>query len=236
MITLCDKASGEQRIGSQMAQATRDPSPLVVGIGGTTRPNSSSEIALRLALQAAADAGARTQAFLGTDIEFPIYAPERAARDSRVLAFLDAVRLADAVIISSPGYHGSISGLIKNGLDYMEDMRGDTRPYLEGRAVGCIVCAHGWQATGTTLSALRDVVHALRGWPTPLGATINTSTRVFEGGRCVEEKAAMQLATVGRQVVEFARLTVARSVGEAIPAPGAVPDAGSSMRLSARAS
>lgn len=179
--------------------------PLVVGIGGTLRRGSSSEVALRVALDAAGAAGARTEAFVGEDIEFPIYAPERPGRDARVQAFLGAIRRADAVIIASPGYHGSISGLIKNALDYLEDIRDDARPYLDGCAVGCIVCAYGWQATGTTLSALRDVVHALRGWPTPLGATINTSGSVFAGDRCIDVKTQAQLSTVGRQVVEFAR-------------------------------
>lgn len=179
--------------------------PFIVGIGGTLRPGSSSEIALRVALDAAAAAGARTQAFVGADIELPIYAPERPGRSPAALAFLDAVRRADGVLIASPGYHGSISGLVKNALDYLEDLRGDARPYLDGRAVGCIVCAYGWQATGSTLSALRDIVHALRGWPTPLGATINSSEPVFADGRCVDARALAHLATVGRQVVDFAR-------------------------------
>lgn len=187
-----------------------DPSPdgerpFIVGIGGTLRAGSSSEIALRVALDAAAAAGARTQAFVGADIELPIYAPERPGRSPAALAFLDALRRADGVLIASPGYHGSISGLVKNALDYLEDLRGDARPYLDGRAVGCIVCAYGWQATGSTLSALRDIVHALRGWPTPLGATINSSEPVFMEGRCVDARALTHLATVGRQVVEFAR-------------------------------
>jgi len=36
-------------------------------------------------------------------------------------------------------------------MDYLEDLRGDARPYLDDRAVGCIVCAHSWQATGSML-------------------------------------------------------------------------------------
>lgn len=179
--------------------------PLVVGIGGTTRHGSSSEIALRLALAAAEEAGAETLAFCGTAIDFPMYAPERPERSGTALDFIEAIRAADGVIISSPGYHGSISGLIKNALDYIEDTRSDTRAYLDGRAVGCIVCAHGWQATGSTLAAMRSIVHALRGWPTPLGATINTSLPVFQAGTCVDADIAARLAEVGRQVVTFAQ-------------------------------
>jgi FMN reductase len=109
------------------------------------------------------------------------------------------------VIIASPGYHGGISGLVKNALDYVEDLREHERPYLDGRAVGCIVCAYGWQATSTTLVSLRSVVHALRGWPTPLGATINSAQRVFDdSGAVVDQAVATSLELLGRQVVQFA--------------------------------
>jgi len=125
------------------------------------------------------------------------------------------LRRADGLIVASPGYHGSLSGLIKNALDYAEDMREDTRPYFEGRAVGLIACANGWQATGATLTALRSIVHALRGWPTPLGVAINTSESRFDASNEPSTPAtAQQLDILASQVVEFAlqraALTAAR--------------------------
>jgi hypothetical protein len=70
---------------------------------------------------------------------------------------------------------------VKNVLDYVEDLRADIRLYLDGRAVGCVAMALGWQATVTTLTALRSIVHALRGWPTPLGAALNSVEVTFDG-------------------------------------------------------
>ena len=75
---------------------------------------------------------------------------------------------ATLIIVASPAYHGGVSGLVKNALDYVEDLRDAKRPYLDGRAVGCIACAGGWQAAVATLTGLRSISHALRGWPTPL--------------------------------------------------------------------
>lgn len=181
--------------------------PLIVGIGGTTRPRSSSELALRIALDAAERRGARTVLFAGPDLGFPLYAPEDPARTPQALDFVEAIRACDGVIVASPGYHGSVSGLIKNALDYIEDLRADARVYLEGRAVGCIACAYGWQATGSTLATLRSVVHALRGWPTPLGVAINSADRIFDAdGVCVDEKTRGGLAVMAGQVVDFARM------------------------------
>nr|WP_283939708.1 NADPH-dependent FMN reductase [Pseudomonas sp. R3.Fl] len=187
--------------------AEQQYSPFIVGIGGTTRPGSSTEQALALALSAAECQGARTQLFGGEHLAaLPHYLTPAAQISIEGKALVEAIRAADGIIIASPGYHGSISGLVKNAIDYIEDTSKDERAYLDGLPVGLIVTAWGWQATGSTLGALRSIVHALRGWPTPLGATINTSQTAFEGGSCSDAGAAGQLAAVGRQVHEQALL------------------------------
>jgi FMN reductase len=192
--------------GQQEMQLMRG-APLIVGLGGTTRSGSTSERALRLALRSAEGQGARVEMIAGEHLELPMYAPERSARDPKAIRLITLLRSANGVILSSPGYHGSISGMLKNALDYVEDMRSDENPYLHGRAVGCVVCAHGWQATGTTLVAMRSIVHALRGWPTPLGIAINTAeTKFDESGDCLDTEVARNLGTMGEQVVNFARM------------------------------
>jgi FMN reductase len=179
--------------------------PLIVGIGGTTRANSSSEDALRLALALAAARGADVALFSGSAIDLPMYAPECQTRNEGAQRLVAALRRCDGVILASPGYHGSISGLLKNALDYTEDLRTDERPYLDGRAFGLIACAAGWQAAGTTLMALRSIAHALRAWPTPMGLAMNSAGRLFcDDGSLVDPNAASQLRVLVEQVVEFA--------------------------------
>lgn len=180
----------------------REP-PLVVGIGGTTRTGSSTERALRVALAALERRGARTLLFAGADIDLPNYSPERTA-DARALKIISALREADGVIIGSPGYHGGISGLVKNALDYLEETSRDSRPYLESRPVGCIATAAGWQGAIVTLVALRGVVHALRGWPTPMGIAINTAepiTAVDELG--FSARICDQITVMAGQLMQF---------------------------------
>ena len=189
-----------------MTSSTSAAKPLVVGIGGTTRVVSSTDRALRLALQAAEDAGARTFCFGGAFLShLPHFAPENRERNEEQRQMVEMVRKADGLIVATPGYHGGVSGLVKNALDLLEDLGEDERSYLDGRAVGCIVVAAGWQTCGSTLQALRSIVHALRGWPTPLGAALNASQGIFDSnGSCTDAKAEDQLVTVARQVVEFA--------------------------------
>jgi FMN reductase len=151
--------------------------------------------------------------FTGPDLALPMFEPTSGARSGQATALVEAFRQADGVVLGSPGYHGGISGLVKNALDYIEDLRDDERPYLEGRAVGCIACASGWQTAGTTLQALRSVVHALRGWPTPLGLAVNSNE--YEAGRRgpYDDQVATQITLVARQVVQFA--TAWRGAGAA---------------------
>jgi len=181
-----------------------DQRPYVVGLGGTTDPNSSSERALASALEAAREQGARTRLLTARELELPMYAPGVSERSEAARIFLEEVAAADAVIVSTPAYHGSISGLLKNAIDYLEDLREAERPYLDGRPVGCIVCAHGWQGTGTALASLRAIVHSLRGWPTPLGVTINTSQGVFgEDGRVSDPDLSGRIRVLAEQVTRF---------------------------------
>ena len=181
--------------------------PLILGIGGTLRPNSSSEKALRICLGAAERAGAEIVAITGAELSLPMYSPGSETRSPTAIRLVRLMRECQGLIVSSPSYHGSLSGLIKNALDYTEDLSGDPRPYLEGRAVGCIACAGGWQGAGATLASLRSITHALRGWPTPMGAGINAATDPFDAaGNCLDESARFQLELIGRQVAEFARM------------------------------
>lgn len=181
--------------------------PFVLGLGGTTRAGSTSERALALSLAAAAEAGAETLMLAGPELELPMYAPERKERAPGAVRLTEAFRRCDGLIIASPAYHGSISGLLKNALDYAEDLSGDKRVYFDGCAIGLVVAAAGWQAAGQTLAALRAIAHSLRGWPTPLGVMLNSTTKPFDAaGTCVDLNAKFQLETVGRQVVQFARM------------------------------
>ena len=179
---------------------------LILGLGGTPRPRSSSELVLRAVLKEVARLGGETELLAGTDLTLPMYDPGNRQREGRAQRLVDLLRRCDGVIVASPGYHGSISGLLKNALDYAEDMSRDPAPYLDGRPFGCIACAYGWQATGSTLTALRSVAHALRAWPTPLGIAVNSlAPTIDEHGECIDAALRTNLAIMAKQMMSFVR-------------------------------
>ncbi|WP_313441068.1 NADPH-dependent FMN reductase [Novosphingobium sp.] len=184
----------------------------IVGLGGTGRQASSSEKIVRAVLSQCEDMGASTTMFDGPFLlSLPHFNPEDPQRDPAQAALVDAVRHADGIVIGTPGYHGGYSGLVKNAVDLLEDLRSDTNVYLDGRPVGLVVTAAGWQACGTTLSSLRDVVHALRGWPTPVGIAVNSmEQRVFaEDGSVADGAVQRAIQAQAEQIMRFRIETVA---------------------------
>ncbi len=180
--------------------------PHVVALGGTPRPGSSTECALRRILADVRELGATTALFCGPDLALPLYDPANPARSDAASRLVEEIRRADAVVLGSPGYHGSVSGLVKNAIDYVEDLRDDPRVYLDGRAVACVATGGGWQGPVATLGALRDIVHALRGWPTPAGVVINSSEPAFDAdGACLSNALDGSLRLAAVQMVTFAR-------------------------------
>ncbi|WP_225010266.1 NADPH-dependent FMN reductase [Novosphingobium percolationis] len=182
----------------------------VVGIGGTLREGSSTERLVGAVLEACARAGAQTELFGGSTLAaLPHFDPQGAQRTPEETRLVEAVRTCDALVIGSPGYHGGVSGLVKNAIDLLEDLRQDARSYFHGRPVGLIVSAAGWQATGVTLAALRGIVHAMRGWPTPLGIAVNTVVQRPFGadGALADSDIAGAIEAQAAQIMAFGKVT-----------------------------
>lgn len=192
-----------------------DTKPLIVGLGGSGSATGATDRILRRALDAVHTVGAETLYFDGKALDMPMYS-YGGERTQKASALIDALRRADGIIIASPGYHGTVSGLIKNALDYVEDMAKDDRVYFEGRAVGLIAVAAGWQATGSTLATLRSITHALRGWPTPMAVTVNSALPIFgDDGELADAGIRTQLHVLARQVVSFAKMKALNELSEA---------------------
>ncbi|MGE4339312.1 MAG: NADPH-dependent FMN reductase [Pigmentiphaga sp.] len=177
--------------------------PKVLLLGGTLVPNSTTEKALRIVAAEIEKRDAQVTVFTGPELDLPFYC-HGSDRSRNALRLVEAMRAADSLVIGSPAYHGGVSGLIKNALDYAEDLRTDDRAYFTGRAVGCIGLGGGWQGAIAALNALRSTVHALRGWPTPFGVAINASLRPFDNdGVCTDLKLSAELVTLAEQVTSF---------------------------------
>ena len=92
------RASSIARRGGDMTDSTIS----IVAIGGSTRPDSSSERAVRLAARGARDAGAHVTTITGRELMLPIYDTETSDRTPQALALVEAVRGAHGLLVASP--------------------------------------------------------------------------------------------------------------------------------------
>ena len=176
----------------------------VVGLGGSLRAASTSRAALQAALDGAAGSGADVQLIWVRDLDLPLYTAERAI-PAGAHEFADTVYGCDAMIWSSPTYHGSVSGSFKNALDWLILLAERTPPYLTNKPVGLISTAGGIQGL-QTVNSMDFIARALRGWSVPLVQAVPQSWRSFDpDGQIADEAVAAQLRALGAEVARAAR-------------------------------
>lgn len=169
----------------------------VVALCGSLRDPSVTREALTLALVGAAAAGAET-AFVPID-RLPWCDGRDGPYGPEVEAFHAALRGADAILLGSPEYHGSASGILKNALDLVnpEDLR--------GKLMGLVACARGDAGAMSTLNQLRQVARWVDAWVLPTQVSIPNAGQVFADPA---RRAALQaeLGALGAELVRYARL------------------------------
>ena len=148
--------------------------PLIVGLGGSLRARSYSRLALQRALAMASEQGAEVELLDIKELDLPMFYPDMPAdaysefQQPAIVRLVETCRRADAMIWASPTYHGTVSGVVKNALDFLELLSDDDRPYLTGRAVGLIAVSDQ-----STFPAMVDSVYELRGWLAPTRVTVS---------------------------------------------------------------
>ncbi|MER6714556.1 MULTISPECIES: NAD(P)H-dependent oxidoreductase [unclassified Streptomyces] len=159
---------------------------------------------------------ADTTLFTGTDLEFPFYRPQADGNMPGARRFLTALEHADGVVMVSPTYHGTTSGLLKNALDYINELAHAPQPYLDGRALGCVSVGLGEQGAASTLQTLRTIGHALRGWPTPMGVALSNSRAAMDDhSGPADAQARAQLQVMLQQVLLMAQINAKRRAARA---------------------
>ena len=157
----------------------RSAAPIrVLGIGGSTRRGSKSLTLLEAALAAAASAGASVKLADIRAMGLPIFDEDLAVDDypTSLADLLAAVREADAYILCSPTYHGTVSGAVKNALDALNVLYDDEPSYFGGKPVALMALGGGG---ANVVTALQHATRALNGVVIP--------TVVIAGGNAVLE-------------------------------------------------
>ncbi|SFR53595.1 NAD(P)H-dependent FMN reductase [Halogeometricum rufum] len=170
----------------------------VVAVCGSLRDRSYTKLALERALDGVREAGGTGELLDLRAYDLPVFdADEDGQGDSAVVA--RRIREADALVLGTPVYHGSYSGVLKNALDHCGFDE------FDGKTVGLLAVAGGGFPV-TALEHLRSVCRALNAWVLPHQAALPHVSSQFDGEELADEGLEKRVHVLGRRVVEYARI------------------------------
>ena len=181
----------------------------VLGVTGSTRKGSYSTQALAIALEHAKKQGAEVRMLELNKTVLPLYDPNAPA-SKEVDQAAEALAWADAFILASPDYHGSMSGALKNFLDHFYEEFG-------GKVFGYIVASH--EKGLTVMDQMRTAIRQCYGWSMPYGVSVN-GPQDFTGGEIVNARLSKRLQMMSRDLAVYGRLIrdqFARDLGSSEP-------------------
>ena len=167
----------------------------VLGVAGSTRHASYSTRALTIALEYAKKHGAEVRLLDLSKAVLPLYDPSNPA-SKEVERVTKEVAWADSFILASPDYHGSISGTLKNFLDYFYEE-------FAGKVFAYIVASH--EKGLTVMEQMRTAVRQCYGWSMPYGVSIN-GPQDFTGDEIKNTKLSSRLQMMARDLVIYGRI------------------------------
>ena len=189
----------------------------ILGLGGGLRVGSRSLVALKEALALAEDQGAETRLIDLNVVDLPLYRPDNATPEAygaaaapAIQELLDAIRWADGYLWASPTYHGSLSGAIKNALDYVQFLVRDTPSFLYGKTVGIIGTGAGSIGVVNVVTQLTHVAHGLRAQVVPLAVPIIQAGKAIEDGQIVDPMVRQRLQMLAEELVILSRIQAER--------------------------
>jgi FMN reductase len=166
----------------------------ILGIAGSLRQGSHTERALRIALSGAA-IDIDTIVASGDVLRLPLcdgeHEPTGAAGDA-VRTWRAMAQQADGYIWATPEYHGAMSGVLKNALDWLG------RDHLGGKPVGLVGVAGGAFGGLEALTMLRVVARSAHADAIVDQAVVPSVGRAFAG--VVDAKLEARLRAVGAGV------------------------------------
>ena len=172
----------------------------LLAIGGSTRATSRTLLAMRALLDTAPDHNIEVTIASVRDLNLPVYNDDIPAGDQpeALQRLVEQVREADAYLIVSPTYHGSMTGAIKNVLDSLHITHGQPDAYFNERPVG--IASYGGPSAINVVNSLQTVVRTMRGLVIPTVVTVSRDTLDHETGAITDERTRRRAAAMLREI------------------------------------
>ena len=168
----------------------------ILGVASSMRESSYSTRVLKLALEKAEKRGAETRLLSLRELQLPMYHPEN-NESPELDKITEYVKWADAFVLASPDYHGSMSGVMKNFLDFFWSE-------FAGKTFGYICASH--EKGLTVMDQMRTAVRQCYGWSMPYGVSVNSDQDFDSSGNITSESVLSRIETISRDLVVYGSL------------------------------
>jgi FMN reductase len=177
----------------------------ILGVAGSVRQESYSTLGLKMVLEEAKKYSSESHLLDLRDRNLPLYDPGAPSSNdpsfnnsnNELEKITTVLKWADALILASPDYHGSMSGTLKNFLDYFwEDFAGKT--------FGYIIASH--EKGLTVADQMRTAVRQCYGWSMPYNISINGEKDFDSEGNLVNSTLVKRIKMLARDLVTYGTL------------------------------
>ncbi len=170
-----------------------------MGIAGSMRQDSYSTQVLKMVLKEAKKYKTETQILELRQVNLPLYNPSASYGNDNGINdnVSNALKWTDSIILSSPDYHGSMSGAIKNFLDYFWEE-------FAGKTFGYIVASH--EKGLTVADQMRTAVRQCYGWSMPYNISINGEKDINSKREIVNSGLANRIKILARDLSIYGKL------------------------------
>lgn len=168
----------------------------ILAVSGSMRESSRGRQVLDLVLDAAREHGAQTRLLDLHAADLPMFRPGVASESASVREALEAVQWADSFLLGTPDYHGSMSGAMKNFLDYHWSE-------FAGKLFGYLCTSH--ERGVTAMDQMRTAVRQCYGWSLPYGLAFN-SDEAFDENGAINEQVGKRIRMMARDMAVYGTL------------------------------
>ena len=180
----------------------------ILGVAGSMREGSFSTHALKLVLEEARKYGSDSRVLELREVRLPIYDPSMSVseelhqdvngkRQNVLDVVTEVINWADAFVLASPDYHGSMSGAMKNFLDYFWEE-------FAGKTFGYIIASH--EKGLTVADQMRTSVRQCYGWSMPYNISINGGNDFNSAGNPINSTLSNRIKMLARDMVTYGTL------------------------------
>lgn len=179
--------------------------PKIIAIAGSLRTQSFNAVLAKVAGKSAMYAGAEVEVLSLSDYDIPLFNEdlEKNQTPKGVQQLKEKIREANGLLVVSPEYNGSISGVLKNALDWVSRTEADQKPAFRDTTVALLSTSPGGLGGLRGLNHVRDIFVGMGSLVLSNQIAIGSAYQAFnEAGELTDESVVERVDGLTKELIE----------------------------------